>query len=285
VLAVMLSACAPGEGDTVVDVQRSALTTFVFQDGLNGYAGTRDTTLRSSTADENRGNRDDVRVGSTLADGTQVGLFSWDVSSVPPGATVTAAVVTFVVANPESRPVEARLVRRGWVELEATWNRASSIVAWSTPGANGVNDVTPPFAELSCTGGTCTLDIPAAAVQVWLDMPAQNYGIQLRIASPQTSDFRVWSRDDTLQLNRPALRLDVLFVGDGGRPDAGPADAGSLDAGSPVDAGPVPDAGAAPVDGGVGQPVDYGLGCACSDAAGLVPVALLFLLRRRRSDG
>ncbi len=300
VAAVAVSACAPGEPGLEVATQRAALTTFVFQDGLNGYTGTRDTTLRSATPDENRGDQEDIRVGIDATDGTQVGLIRWDVSAIPAGSTVTAAVATFVVSNAETAPVEARLPLHDWVELEASWNRASNAVAWSTPGAGGMNDVGPVFGQLVCPGGTCALTIPLATAQAWLDTPALNRGVQLRITAQGFSDFRAWARDELVQPNRPTLRLDVLLptdagVPDAGKPDGGAPDAGATDAGAGpdagvqdgglADAGAAPDAGVAPVDGGVGQPVDLGVGCACSEAAGLVPAALLFLLRRRRSGG
>ena len=306
--AVALSACAPTEpGSTsAVEVQRAALTTFSFQDGMNGYVGTRDTTLRSATPSENRGDQDDLRMGVDPTDGTQVGLVRWTVTSVPAGSTVTAASATFALTNSSPLAIEARPPLRDWAELEATWLRATNAVAWSSPGASGMVDVGPVFGQVTCAGNTCTLTIPLALAQSWVDVPAQNRGVLLRQTSTALGDFRVASRDAVLQVDRPILRLDVQLPGDAGvvdggtdagtvdagAADGGAADGGAADAGAAGDAGTtasdggVPDAGpaadAGARDAGFGPPEQYDVGCGCDGAGGLSLVALLVCVTARR---
>lgn len=295
--AVALSACAPLEQPVaVVETQRAALVQVVFQDGLNGYTGTRDTTLRDSTPDDNRGDQEDLRIGFAMpGDGIQVGLVRWDVSSIPAGTTVTAAHAIFAQTNASPNAVEARVPLRDWVELQATWNRASAAVAWATPGANGATDVGPPIGQLTCAAGACTLTIPPALAQTWVDTPAQNRGVLLRLVVLAAADLRLASRDEPLvPANRPILRLDVELAGDGGVTDGGVAD-GGMDAGvsdaGVSDAG-VSDGGAADAgmtdagiaDGGLGAPRHYDVGCGCqSTAPGFALMAGLIARRRPRS--
>ncbi|MCB0237242.1 MAG: DNRLRE domain-containing protein, partial [Anaerolineae bacterium] len=104
------------------------------------YDGVTDTYLSSWEPDVNFGTlgRISVRPQDTFA-----GLVKFDLTGyLPPNVIVTEAYLDLYVQSRsnESNWMEADVyaMRRAWNEVQATWNRASSIMAWTVPGANGI---------------------------------------------------------------------------------------------------------------------------------------------------
>lgn len=104
------------------------------------YDGVTDTYLSSWEPDVNFGTlgRISVRPQDTFA-----GLVKFDLTGyLPPNVIVTEAYLDLYVQSRsnESNWMEADVyaMRRAWNEVQATWNRASSIMAWAVPGANGI---------------------------------------------------------------------------------------------------------------------------------------------------
>jgi hypothetical protein len=68
----------------------------------------------------------------------------------------------------------------------ATWNESQPGVSWSDPGCDGPRDATlvcrgPVLLTVTLDLGTATLALPIDLVQRWIDDPASNDGLLLRI--------------------------------------------------------------------------------------------------------
>lgn len=107
------------------------MTQVIFQP--DGAAG-KDNYLVSNLPDSNRGGLTSILcgwIGATGAALRPVGEF--DISSVPPGSTITAAALDIWITSAASGAFDAwvrRLIQPLWEELESTWNIAYT-------GANG----------------------------------------------------------------------------------------------------------------------------------------------------
>ena len=167
-------------------------TTVAFQDGVNGYTGTRDTRIQASPAATNYG------TATTLtSDGSpdMATLIKWDLSSISPSRQVTAVTLTFNVTNSTVDTYEAYALSRAWSETAATWNVASTGVNWQLAGANGSADrgSSVLVSLASSTTGVKTFALNAAGiakVQAWIANPAANHGfVILDYAAPDAIGF------------------------------------------------------------------------------------------------
>lgn len=170
-----------------------------------------DTFIVSSAPDNNVGGDTGFTAGLDGAAGVRRGLFRFDVSSIPPGSTVTSAVLTLTVikvpgAGGVSSTFDLARLLADWGEGnkissfpnvgaaatagEATWNsRLHGTAAWSFPGALADAEP-PPSASTFVSGlGTYTWSSPAVVsnVQAWVDDPAQNRGWLLKSQNEATA--------------------------------------------------------------------------------------------------
>jgi hypothetical protein len=163
-----------------ITVTGTGPTTVSFQDGVNGYAGTRDTTIRSDAVTTNYGT-----ATTLLMDGSPdyAALIKWDLSSIPAGKTVTAVTIAFNVVDSSSGTFELYALKRDWTETGATWNQFAAGSAWQTVGANGANDrETVACGAATGNTGVRTVTLNAtgiAKVQAWINAPATNYGFAI----------------------------------------------------------------------------------------------------------
>lgn len=110
------------------------------QPGSSGYDGVADTYISSWSVDANYGtlSRISVRPNDEWAP-----LIKFDLTGVIPSqATIVEGYLELYVnsRSNESNWLDAGVyaLRRNWAEEQATWNRATSSVLWTAPGANGV---------------------------------------------------------------------------------------------------------------------------------------------------
>ena len=181
-------------------------TTVELQNGLNGYAGMTDSTLRSDNKTTNYGN------GTTLlADGKPdySSVMRWDLSSIPAGKTITSVVLSVYVEDPSSSSYEFYALKRAFAESSATWNRAASGSNWQVAGATGSNDKesTVLAAITGSSTGAATVTFNSAGiskVQQWVDNSSSNYGLILLDYGP-SNGLDLSSSESSTQSRRPKL--------------------------------------------------------------------------------
>jgi hypothetical protein len=109
--------------------------TVVLQEGLDGYAGVSDTRLEAGSPGSNFASSE-LRVGDAEGAAT---LIKFDLSSIPPGASVQSAqlqVYGYGFEGGGSLEVSAFAVRRPWSETAATWTLEMPSIPWAVPGCD-----------------------------------------------------------------------------------------------------------------------------------------------------
>jgi len=149
-------------------------------------------------------------------------FLQFDLSAVPPGATINSVTLTVTVTRaPTSGRADSQFqVRRvlsQWSEFELTWNSRLNNTAWQSPGAEGAADTAQNgssavevFAEGSYTFPSSS-DL-VADVQAWVNDPAHNFGWLMQSedeATPETAR-RFGSRESGV--NAPILGIDYSFA-------------------------------------------------------------------------
>ncbi len=197
-----------------------------FQDGVGGYSGTQDTFVHGAMPDNNYGTEMNIGVyeRETATTNYARGLIRFDLSSVAPGTLVAGATLTLcqraavgaagvsnslhVIAAPD----------KDWTETGATWNSSHGGTAWTGgPGLVAGDDYDPISVATAETpiaaGAPMTFALSAAgvaAIQHWVNHPADNSGFLLRQPDSSNSIDLFWSREATEVSLRPALTLTLI---------------------------------------------------------------------------
>jgi hypothetical protein len=187
----------------------SSPVTAAFQDGVGGYAGTRDTMIRALNAATNYGS-----LTALEADGSPdiASLLRWDLSSIPVGSTVLSATIELTITNTTNDSYPLLAMERAWSEFEATWNQASNGVSWSSGGAAATTDRAPAsLGNLSPgSNGRYVLTLNAAgvaAVQRWVDNPAINFGVAIQNYATASNGMDFRSRETADVSQRPKFSV------------------------------------------------------------------------------
>lgn len=167
-----------------------AQKTLVLQQGVRGYLGSQDVEIRAAEPNT-------VQSGATMAVGGMdelATLIQFDLDDMLTGepalrATTIVEATLSLYANSRAQStamdMSAYVVRRGWQETQATWNRATKFVTWTVPGCNG----TAKFGDRSGTatdtvkvgkvGSWVNIDL-TEAVRDWVSNPSSNHGVVLK---------------------------------------------------------------------------------------------------------
>ncbi len=97
----------------------TAQVTMSFQDGVNGYTGTRDTKLLSGTPITNYGSATTLEIDGSPAESS---ILYWDLASIPLGNVIQSVDITVNITNGSSHTYELYELLRPWVEGQVTWN-------------------------------------------------------------------------------------------------------------------------------------------------------------------
>ena len=184
-----------------------------FQDGVNGYFGTRDTSILRNSPNVNFGLDSEVKVDGRPDKAT---LLRWDLTGVAPGTTIQSVSMTFNVTNKSDYAFEIYGLRQVWVENEATWNEFSVGNEWEIEGASGNNDRGSGVigtALLSSTGmATIQLNTAGVAlVQSWVDNPTANFGLVIQNYTTAAKNGLRFSSREALEINhRPKLTVGYV---------------------------------------------------------------------------
>ncbi len=108
------------------------------QDGLNGYAGTRDAHIASNAVDTNFGTSPSL-LDIYVYDASMVrfAIFQREGGPIPDNAIVSAAELDLYKSSNYSVTMSAYRLKCDWQELQVTWRSCRAGVAWATSGAFG----------------------------------------------------------------------------------------------------------------------------------------------------
>jgi Calcineurin-like phosphoesterase len=190
---------------------QATAATLSFQDGVSpttGYAGTRDTKIKSDATGTNFATATTVEVDGSP---DYSGLLKWDVTAIPAGSAVTAATISVNVVDVSTGTYEIYEMKRNWSETQATWNVFATGSSWQTAGASGTNDRG--TAVLGTVTGsttgikTYTLNASGVAlVQRWVATPSTNFGVVIQDYTVSDGlDFN--TREIGTAANRPKLTV------------------------------------------------------------------------------
>lgn len=196
-LAAATAGAAARAPETVAAAPISAaqeVFTATFQQGVGGYMDCTDARISEERPNDNMGDQQLV-LGMR---GRVSTLVRFDVSSLPPDATIISAELGLYVYNYGQRPPDPSdraivlpfLLLRPWEEMETTWLRATAAELWGLPGGNqaGVDRSGMPL-QTSHPGlyerDTWYVWDVTSAVQGWVDEPDDNHGVILQQVNPE----------------------------------------------------------------------------------------------------
>ena len=175
--------------------------TVTFQDGVDGYASTRDTWIDSGAPNITRDKDSPLRIRDAdrwglLAFGA---IFGNAATQTPPGATIDAARLDVVLTNNNCQASLADIVVT-WADT-VTYNTLGP-----TPGPQMTEDFSTPFAVIPTTTiGKISIDV-TNSVRAWQAAPAANNG-WLFVPTGGTNDCAVRSSDENQAQLRPLLSV------------------------------------------------------------------------------
>ncbi|MGI9203362.1 MAG: DNRLRE domain-containing protein, partial [Woeseiaceae bacterium] len=185
---------------------------------LTIVAGGMDTFIEGASGHthHNKGGDSELKISSEIGNEYRT-LLQFDLSALPPSATVQAAILELDLKNHGSTDVvEAHRVLRNWTENGVTWNDHDGTSSWSTPGS----DFDPNIAGslLADSTGLKTMDITDLA-KGWASGTQPNYGLLL-LSPPSAggSENKFYSSD---QGGSPQPRLVVTYICECGTPCPG----------------------------------------------------------------
>jgi hypothetical protein len=186
----------------------------VLQQGLDGYAGSQDTTLNQWAPDTNDCGADLIKVGYHQQ---YASLIRFDVSSVPARARVQLARLEVYARAWDGTEigVDAFAITRTVQLCQATWNLAAAGVSWGGPGCNDThNDRRADPEDNFMTSGNnqwYSLDL-TDVVQGWVDGNLANNGVLLRASAyPYLGPFQFASAEAGQASQRPRLVITFLY--------------------------------------------------------------------------
>lgn len=143
-------------------------------------------------------------------------LLKFDLSSIPPGSLIVEARLSlhtnwYVSVAGRHLTVNVYALKRNWVESEANWRYATSLVRWNTDGAESSADreTTPSaVAIVNNTNTWFSWDV-TTLVSRWVNNQIPNYGMIL-IAPEMSTEYRFDSRDNPNTALWPELWVNYL---------------------------------------------------------------------------
>jgi len=151
-------------------------------------------------------------------------LLSFDVSSIPPWSTITAAALLLdCPSDGTAIPYSVYAALRPWVETQACFNTYAAGQPWGAPGADGPGDHgATALGVLTGTGAPIPVPLNAAGaqqVQDWVRGLAPNYGFEIVEYNLGSDGIVCHAREETAISERPALQV-VYLEGQLGFPGA-----------------------------------------------------------------
>jgi hypothetical protein len=193
-----------------------------FSDQVNSV----DTFIDSSTPTTNYGTGVFMGVGEVNA-ATEItrSLIKWDLSSIPPSATITSATLSIYIqgnlgANANDRSVYAYRVLRAWTEAGATWNKYDGTNDWGTAGCSNTTsdreatDIGSAAVAKSLPNGTeIQISLTPSKVQEWISGALTNNGILLKDDVEVDEEYNYHTHEGATANLRPKLVINYIVPG------------------------------------------------------------------------
>ena len=183
-------------GEAIVTIEDANVLTQSFQNGTNGYTGTKDAFLDGELIFDKLGQEGVIRVDQVKGEGEQAaavvrpqqGLIRFDdmfgngADQIPMGSTIFGGFLTLNVQNPSSgADVRFFQMNQDWEQVNATW-----LDPQGNAGSSILNGVTPDDVEASATpdmvvpdaGRVGQVEIPlnVDTLQSWANGSSDNFG-------------------------------------------------------------------------------------------------------------
>jgi len=178
-----------------------------------------DTQIRSANPNTNYGSATTITVDGDEPAGTgkeAVALIRFSLPSLPAGAVITDTKLRLNVTDSSTNTYNVYVMKKAWVEGQATWNEYKTGSSWAFAGGRDATDREfPPIASITPnTTGVQDFDLGAAfdrQVGDWIRGVEANNGIQLiNVYAPDGLNF--FTREVATASQRPQL---VITYDDG----------------------------------------------------------------------
>ena len=185
-----------------------------------------DTQVRSASPNTNYGGVTTITVDGNEPAGTgsdTAALIRFNLPTLPAGATITDAKLRLNVTNSTTNTYSVFVMKKAWVENQATWNRYKTGSTWERAGGRGATDrESPAIASITPNAtGVQDFDLGVAfdqQVDDWMRGVEANNGIELiNIDAPDGFDF--FTREVATASQKPQL---IITYGDGVAADTTP---------------------------------------------------------------
>jgi hypothetical protein len=187
--------------------------TLTFQQGVNGYTGTADTTLNAWEPTRACGDEELLRLRYDRPPGVTAvmdPLLRFDLALLPAEAHIVHADLKLYLVTPPKYDLRGELhgLLRAWDEHTATWQQPATGQSWAEAGAQGVGTdhmgwvADDQFVEAG--GRWYGFDV-TELVQIWVGDPGNNYGLIL-LAQPGNSQSSVEAGFASREYADPTLR-------------------------------------------------------------------------------
>lgn len=181
-----------------------------FQDGVNGYAGTRDTYTDNTTGAiaTVRGSDKEMIQDIDASEDERRSLLRFDLSTVPGGAVVQSAELQLYVKT-EGQGFRMYRMLTSWDEGTVTYASLGNR-HFAPDGTDAEATINSSWPGVDTYTGYISVSIPAATIQDWIDGVMANHG-WLMVASHADDGQRELTRESDSIAYRPRLAISYVI--------------------------------------------------------------------------
>jgi hypothetical protein len=189
--------------DDVTITVTSNTSMVMFQDGVNGYTGTRDTYTYDVSPGTVRGSETTMVQDKNPTD-DRLSLLSFDLSSIPANATITSASLDFYV-DTEGQGFNMHRMKVAWDEATTTFTSIGNRhYAADDVDAEAAVDANWPGVDTYV--GPITVPVQTSTIKDWIDGTMTNNG-WLMIATDPADGQQLRTREHPTVAHRPKLSV------------------------------------------------------------------------------
>ena len=198
---------------------RPSLTIVYLQPTVGGCSGPTTVTSIGDTAVDKQNATTNTGTAATMisnagnnntTNNTAYSLVQFDLSAVPPGATISSATMSLDVTTNKSNQVDqVHAMSTQWAETGATWNTRDGITAWgggSTFSSTDYKATT--IASFTPSANGVQTQTVTSMVNDWVNNGVPNRGLVLVSTGTNNADAAYATRENGTAANRPSLTVN-----------------------------------------------------------------------------